>query len=323
MAISCGDPCGIGTEVVLGALATLRPRRFAAVVIGDRALIPARIARAQPRALPPLRPGELVAVEASELGRDDRRPGRPGLPAGRAQLAAIDAALELVLAGGADAIVTAPVSKEAISRAAPSIGFRGHTEYLAKRSGAGPIAMMFHGPRLNVALATTHLPLAAVPHALTTARIVEVGRLLNRAMRSLFGVRRPRIGVCALNPHAGEGGLLGGEEIELVAPAVDELGAVGRFVGPLPADAAFRQAATGRIDAVVALYHDQATVPVKLLDFGRSVNLTLGLPFLRTSVDHGVAYDIAGKNRADPTSMRAAIRLAAKISSERRDFAGM
>lgn len=325
LVVSSGDPSGIGPEVCLRALATMRGRDFATVVAGDAAQLPARWPRVSAPPWPALSAGEVLAWEVSRLAAANRRPGRPSIEGGRAQLAYVDRAADAVLAGAADAIVTAPVSKKAIVDAHPGLDFVGHTEHLAARAGGAKVAMMFHGPRLRVALVTTHLALADVPRALSPARIVEVARLLERALVEWFGVAAPRIAIAALNPHAGEGGLFGDEEARVLGPALRALarGGHGRFEGPVPADAVFRRATTGEVDGVVALYHDQATVPVKLLDFRRAVNVTLGLPFVRTSVDHGVAYDIAGKGRADPASLRAAIRLAVEIVKMRADFAGM
>jgi 4-hydroxythreonine-4-phosphate dehydrogenase len=311
--LSSGDPCGIGPEVTEKALRTMRNREFVAVVAGDAAQMPARWERVGPPPWTPRPPGTVLAWEVSKLVPADRRPGKPSIAAGRAQLAYVDAAIDAVLAKAADAIVTAPVSKKAIVDAHEGMEFVGHTEHLALRAGDPPVAMMFHGPKLKIALATTHISLAEVPGALTTARIVEVGQLLAAALTRWFGIARPHIGVAALNPHAGEGGMFGDEEGRIVAPAVQALRRQGRFDGPIPADAVFRQAADGKLDAVVALYHDQATMPVKLLDFQQAVNVTLGLPFVRTSVDHGVAYDIAGKGVAEAASLRAAIRLAASL----------
>jgi 4-hydroxythreonine-4-phosphate dehydrogenase len=308
---------------VRAALATRGPRDFVAVVAGDAAQMPSRWERVGPPPWPARPAGSVLAWEVSRLAVADRRAGVPSRGAGRAQLAYVDAAADAVIGGAAAAMVTAPVSKKAIADAHPGLDFVGHTEHLAARAGGARVAMMFHGPRLKVALVTTHLPLARVPAALSTARIVEVGRLLADALVRWFGIARPRIGVAALNPHAGEGGLFGDEEKRVVAPAVRVLSRGGRFVGPVPADAVFRKAADGELDGVVALYHDQATVPVKLLDFRRAVNVTLGLPFVRTSVDHGVAYDIAGRGVADPASLQAALRLAVAIARRRGDFAGM
>lgn len=326
IAISSGDPSGIGPEVALRALATMRGRDFVAVVVGDAAQLPARAERVGPPPWPSRPAGAVLGWEVSRLRAAERRPGRPSKAGGRAQLAYVDAAADAVLAGAAAAIVTAPVSKAAIVAAHPGMDFIGHTEHLARRAGGAQVAMMFHGPRLKVALVTTHLPLARVPGALTRARIVEVGRLLCDALVAWFGVARPRIGVAALNPHAGEGGLFGDEESRVIVPAVRSLATRapgGTFEGPIPADTVFRRAVEGSLDGVVALYHDQATMPVKLLDFRQAVNVTLGLPFVRTSVDHGVAYDIAGQGLADPASMRAAIRLAVEIAKRRADFASM
>lgn len=232
------------------------------------------------------------------------------------QVSALVAGVDLVLADPHHrALVTAPIDK---ARAhAEGLAYPGHTEYLAARAGVEEFAMLMAGPRLRVVVATIHLPLRDVPRALTIAGIVRAGRLLARALRKHFARERPVIGVLGLNPHAGEQGHLGDEEITTVAPAVAELsrwasehGEPAIFRGPLPADTAFAQHADGLLDGVVAMYHDQGLAPFKLLHMRDGVNMTLGLPFVRTSPDHGTARDIAGHGVADPSSMFAAIAYA-------------
>jgi len=300
IALSAGDPSGVGPEVIRSALRRL-PRGARVRVFGDASLA-ARLG------------GGTSFVEVTRLAAADRRPGRPTRAGGLAQLAYLEAAVREVEAGRAVALVTAPVSKEGITRATGR-AFSGHTEWLAARAGRGPddVAMVFTGGGITVALATTHIPLAKVARTLRPARILRVTQLLHAWLRGFDRRRRrARILVCALNPHAGEGGLVGDEEARIVAPAVRAARRLlgSGIVGPVPADAAFRIALDRPATGVVALYHDQATLPVKLVAFGRSANITLGLPYLRTSVDHGVAYDRAGRGTAQAGGLVAAIEIA-------------
>jgi len=317
LAVSIGCPSGIGPEVsVVGAHALLdRHADVQVSLYGD----PGALADAAAmRGLGLDRP-RLALVATSTLRPDERVPGRPGVAAGLAQLAAIDTAADAVRAGGADALVTGPVSKKAITQA--GVAFLGHTEHLAARWGAARVVMMFAGPRLRTSLVTTHLPLSAVSAAITEEAVRETILLTVGALRSWWGLAEPRVGVSGLNPHAGEGGLLGAEDDGVIAPAVraarEALGAGVELVGPLPAEAVYRQARDGRWDAVVAMIHDQATIASKLLDFGDAVNVTLGLPHLRTSVDHGTAYDLAGRGEADARGMIAALSLAYTLTRQR------
>lgn len=231
---------------------------------------------------------------------------------GRAQLAALDHAIDLVRTGRADALVTGPTSKEAI--VASGTPFVGQTERCAERAGlsADDVTMLFLGERLRIAVVTRHLALRDVPGALDARSVQRSIEHLDRALVAL-GIASPRIAVCGLNPHAGEKGLFGDEERVVIAPAMGAARVSGRLEGPAPAEAAFRHAAEGRHDGVVAMYHDQATIPSKLLDFGRAANVTWGLPFVRTSVDHGVGLDIAGQGVADPGGMIAAIDIAIRL----------
>jgi 4-hydroxythreonine-4-phosphate dehydrogenase len=247
--------------------------------------------------------------------------GQPTREAGRAQLAWIDQAMDLVTSGAADAMVTGPVSKHAISSAGGrGRGFLGHTEYLAERLGAAEVVMAFWSEKLVVSLVTTHLPIAKVSRALTPegvgSAVFHTARLARRLER-----HAPEVAVSGLNPHAGEQGLLGREEIERITPGIAvakkrlaRAGVRATLTGPIGAETAIRKAYAGAYDAVVAMYHDQATIPMKLVGFGNAVNVTLGLPIVRTSVDHGTGYDIAGKGKADARAMRSAIALAARLS---------
>jgi 4-hydroxythreonine-4-phosphate dehydrogenase len=304
--VTLGDPTGIGPELVAVALAR-DPRDL--VVYGDAEIL-ARGASAMGVALPP---HELVGAEVDP--RD----------AGRAQVAWLEHAVEDARNGELDALVTAPIHKAACLAA----GFRfpGHTELLAARLGGGaPVTMMFVGPKLRVSLATIHVALAEVPRVLTTDGIVRAIGHTAEALVHDFGIARPRVAVAGLNPHAGEQGHFGDEETRLVSPAIAAARMqfpAAEITGPHVPDAVFRAHLDGKHDAVVALYHDQGLIPVKLVDFEDAVNCTLGLwaagrPFVRTSPDHGVAHDIAFTGRARPTSFLAAVRLAREMLAARR-----
>ena len=310
--ISLGDPAGIGPEVVVRALAA-RPA-VPAVVYGDRGVLDRAAAAA---GVPALAHHQIVAV--TNLGAAEVVAGRPNDVSGRAQLDYLDAATDAALAGRIAGLVTAPISKAWIARA--GFTFPGHTEYLAARAGGVPVAMMLAGPRLRVTVATTHIALRDVARVLTPEQIASAVVLTARALQDAFGLHRPRVAVAGLNPHAGEEGRFGDEEGRLVTPALElaraRLAAERLDVelsGPHVPDAVFRLAALGRFDAVVALYHDQGLIPVKLLHFDDAVNVTLGLPFVRTSPDHGTAYDIAGRGVARPDSFLAALDLAARLA---------
>ncbi|MBU3911023.1 MAG: 4-hydroxythreonine-4-phosphate dehydrogenase PdxA [Candidatus Omnitrophica bacterium] len=222
---------------------------------------------------------------------------------------AIKKAVEILKKGRAQALVTAPVNKSVVR-------FKGHTEYLAKATNTRKFAMMFYAASMKVTIVTRHLPLLKVPRSLTRENIETAIDLTNKALKKYFEISKPRIGVCGLNPHAGEQGLMGDEEKKIIIPAIKRAKRNAPGVqGPLPGDAAFYMAHKGMLDAVVAMYHDQGLAPFKMLAFNKGVNVTLGLPFIRTSPDHGTAYDIAGKGIADPNSMKEAMKLAARMSA--------
>lgn len=320
-----GDPAGVGGELTLAAwrdradpmpvfFALDDPARLADLArrIGIAAPIreiagPEEAAALFGAALPVL-PVPLAAVAV---------PGQPDPANGRAVLSSIDQAVALVRAGRAAAMVTNPIQKSTLYET----GFLhpGHTEYLADLAGlAAPPVMMLEGGGLRVALVTIHLALKDVPQQLSRDAIVHTGMVTAAALRRDFGLARPRLAVAALNPHAGELGSIGREEIDIVAPAVADLRAAGIDVtGPHPADTLFHAAARAAYDAVVCLYHDQALIPLKTLDFDTGVNITLGLPFIRTSPDHGTALDIAGRGVASPNSLKAALRTAARLAAAR------
>jgi 4-hydroxythreonine-4-phosphate dehydrogenase len=241
--------------------------------------------------------------------------GTPDDMSGAAQVAYLEAAVAAAASGELAAIVTAPISKTWARRA--GFSFPGHTELLAARLGAREVVMMFAGPKLRVALATVHVALADVPRVLTTARVRATIELVAAALARDFGIARARIGVVGLNPHAGEGGLIGREDLEVIAPALAARCGDAVVAGPLVPDAAFRAALAGQHDALIAMYHDQGLIPVKLVDFEDSVNVTLGLTIVRTSPDHGTAYDIAGRGLARATSMQRALALAVEMVDRR------
>lgn len=282
VAITAGDPAGIGPE------------------IASRAASDPRVTEAcEPLVLGPP-PGRTFV--AGQLSGE----------AGRAAYDTIVRAVDAAKAGDVDAIATAPVNKEAFKLA--GLPWAGHTDLLAHLTGAAHVAMMFHSDALRVVLATVHVPLADVPRALTQASLERTIALTARSL-PLFDKMQPRIAVAGLNPHAGEHGLFGREEVEVITPAIEACRGRGIDVeGPFPADTVFVRARRGEFDVVVACYHDQGLIPVKLLAFGQAVNVTLGLPIIRTSVDHGTAFDIAGKGIADPQSMIAAVLLAARLA---------
>jgi 4-hydroxythreonine-4-phosphate dehydrogenase len=325
IAISAGDPSGVGAEVTARAIHELR-REIVPYVFGDARLFDRELHGAGLPVVPagaPLPPrGALVTV--THLPPGAVRPGHPAPAGGPAQLAFLEAAFLAVQRGDADALVTAPVSKAQVARALP--GFIGHTEWLEARFGGRRSVMMLAGEKLKVALATNHVAFHALRRALTPARIADTIAITHRSMREDLGVARPRIALAALNPHAGEEGTFGDEERTLLREALARAARSGaRAVGPFPADSVFFRAALGEFDAVVALYHDQGLIPVKLLDAvggDPAVNVTLGLPIVRASPDHGVAYDIAGKGKASAASMIAAVRLAARIARVRGARAG-
>jgi 4-hydroxythreonine-4-phosphate dehydrogenase len=259
---------------------------------------------------------EILLPEADGLASASARAPTLTLPAavaGRIVRASIEAAVGLALSGEVDAIVTGPADKRALRAA--GVDFPGHTEWLAALAGGVDVAMMLVAGGLRVVLVTTHLPLREVPAAVTVEGLLTSGRLALRALEEWWGIEDPRLAVCALNPHAGDGGLFGAEDDEVLRPAAQELGAVG----PLPADTVFVRALRGEFDAVLVPYHDVGMTAVKLVGFGSGVNVTLGLPFIRTAPDHGTALDIAGMGVADPGSMGEAIRLAIELATVRRE----
>ena len=312
LALTTGEPAGIGPEIALAALDPPLPADI--TLIGDSTLLAERVGGAGREPIDPLWIHHVPLAAPAQPGRLDVRNARY-------VLSTLDVAIDGCRSGRFDAIVTAPVQKSIINDA--GIAFSGHTEYLAERTGTPRVVMMLagataHGP-LRVALATTHLPLARVSAALTIDGLADTLRILDHDLRGRFAIPRPRIAVAGLNPHAGEGGHLGREELDVIAPALERARAAGIDAdGPLPADSLFVPDVVRRYDAVLAMFHDQGLPVLKYATFGHGVNITLGLPFVRTSVDHGTALDIAGSGCAQAGSLHAALELAIELTATSR-----
>ena len=313
--ISCGEPAGVGPEVAARAWALLKddvpmfwlgdprhlPKDFPHRVITD----PAQAAETCPDALP---------VIAHPFARP-AQPGQPDPANAQGVIDVIARGVALVRAGEAAALCTAPIHKKALKDGA-DFAYPGHTEYLAALAGVDDVVMMLASDQLRVVPATIHIALEQVPGTLTPTLLRRVIEITAEGLRRQFGIKTPRIAVAGLNPHAGEGGTMGTAEVDWIAGLIQQMQSEGhKLSGPLPADTMFHAAARARYDAAVAMYHDQALIPIKTLDFDKGVNVTLGLPFIRTSPDHGTAFDIAGRGIANPSSMVEAIRLAARMAA--------
>ena len=344
--VTSGDPGGIGPEVTHGAVRMLRKRRRIlperpVAVIGDAYLYARMLKRPREMHTYHILPvDDFVDNPGYMLQHIEPEPGKPWRPlfldcgfkdeasvpvgkvskeAGERAATYLDAALDLLGEGLSDAVCTAPICKEAMS---PEVfPYPGHTELFADELGVKHPVMMLSGGGLRVALATIHEPLSRVPELLTRPLLRAVLRVVREAMREDFGIADPRIAVCGLNPHAGENGMFGDEEQRIIEPAITMAREAGYFVeGPFPADTLFWRAMQGQYDGIVAMYHDQGLIPVKLVAFESACQTTLGLPIVRTSVDHGTAFDIAGQNKANPESMKSAIRLACQLALRRREL---
>ncbi len=328
IAVTMGDPAGIGAEVIVKAAGARRERRGAPsmVVIGDLGVMRETSRRLRSRcAVRRWQPGEPIAtlsealpvLAASELSATARHPGRPSVAGAHAAYDYIMRGAQMAMRGEVDALVTGPISKEWMNRAGHR--YPGQTEVLAGLAKVRLFRMMFAGDALKLALVTVHIALADVPAAINVKNVLDTIRLLARHLRECHGLARPRIGVLGLNPHAGEHGLFGDEERRAIAPAVRRAGREGiDAFGPLAPDSAFLRTQGGfRFDAAVAMYHDQGLIALKTLEFDRAVNVTLGLPFIRTSPDHGTAFEIAGSAAARPSSMIAALEYAGRAAMMR------
>ncbi|KAF0215559.1 MAG: 4-hydroxythreonine-4-phosphate [Geobacteraceae bacterium] len=323
IAVTMGDPTGIGPEIIARALAMPEISNICRpLVLGDVATMERGIAitgaplrvEALPEGAPPEEPaaGVMYLRSLSGLAQADMKFGKPTAASGEAMFRYITEAARLCLEGFAAAMATAPINKEAMNRAGHA--YPGHTELLAELTGTGEFVMMLAGERLRVTLVTIHEALRDVPSLVTIDRVLSTIKITRNDLQRYFK-KNPRLAVLALNPHCGEGGLFGDEEERVIRPAVEAAQREGiDAVGPLSADTLFHFAAKGEYDAVVCMYHDQGLIPLKLLHFDDGVNVTLGLPIIRTSVDHGTAYDLAGTGRASAASMAAAIKMAAEMA---------
>ncbi|MDR4481181.1 MAG: 4-hydroxythreonine-4-phosphate dehydrogenase PdxA [Nitrospira sp.] len=323
LGLTMGDPAGIGPEVIAKALADKALTRLCCpVVIGSRHVmertiawlkLPLQVVEFQPTDTMRVKAGQVAVADPLEGPLPKFRMGVATAVTGAASIACIKRAVELAQAGSLDGIVTAPINKEAMNMA--GYHYPGHTELLAELTQTKEFGMMIVGGPLKIMFTTTHVAIHALSPLLTTDRIAKAIRLAHLGLTKYFGIARPRIGVAALNPHAGEHGLFGNEEATSIAPAVRLARASGiKASDPLPADTLFGKAARGAYDGVVAMYHDQGLIPLKLVAFGTCVNLTVGLPIIRTSVDHGTAYDIAGKGIAEHGSLLEAVKVAARLA---------
>lgn len=311
LAVTMGDPGGIGPEIVLKALRSPNRPEARVLVFGGRAVLDREADRL---GLPAVESHADTALrDVTDFPAKEITPREPDAASGRASLDCIEAAVEAVLAGEADALVTGPISKAAIGAA--GCPHPGHTEMLADLTGGGKPLMVLVARRLRVAFATTHLPLRDVAEALSAESVTRAVAVLSDGLRHFFGIDAPRIAVCGLNPHCGDAGRFGDEDQRIVAPAAEEARQRGvRVEGPLPADTLFARAAEGVFDGVVALYHDQGMIAVKMEGVHEVVNVTLGLPIIRTSVGHGTAFDIAGRGEANERSLLRAMRLGARMA---------
>ena len=326
IAITLGDHNGVGPEVVLKSLLDARLARFVQpVVVGSAHVLSTHAARLGytdmriqvVHSIPEcIKAGDVIVLDVTNGEKPDIAFGQITEEAGRVAMASVERATDMCLEGVVDGMVTAPISKEAISRA--GYAEPGHTEFIAKRVGCDEYTMMMISEDLRVGLVTGHIPIWDVPKGVTKEAILETLRVIHACLASDFGIQRPKIGVLGLNPHAGEGGVLGREEIESIIPAVRAACDEGSLVfGPFPADGFFAIGAYRLYDAVLAMYHDQGLVPFKTLAFESGVNYTAGLPIVRTSPDHGTAFNIAGEGKASPGSMRSAIYLALDVARRR------
>ncbi len=326
LGITMGDPTGIGPEVIVKAYKEPRTTKDCIpVVLGDPNVIKKTVSDLNAKLdvniisvddIKSLKPNikTINIVKLSNLDPARLKIGRPDKIAGKMMVTYIREAVRLAMIGSINAMVTAPINKAAINNA--GFNYPGHTEMLAELTRTEDFCMMLVGKKLKVSLVTTHLPIREIPNTITPGMIFKTIKLTYEALVDYFGIKNPKIAVVALNPHAGEEGLFGVEEKELIIPGIKKAESMGiQVFGPLAADTAFHFAYKGKYDVVVGIYHDQALIPIKMINFDDSVNVTLGLPIVRTSVDHGTAYDIAGKGIANAESMVAAILLASKMSS--------
>jgi len=323
--ITMGDPSGVGPEIIVKALSDgamydhCRP-----LVLGDpgalklamKGDVSIEIREVDGPAEAGGVRGRIDLMPICKLDKECMVPGFPVVQGGRAMMDCVAKAVEMAMRREIAAVVTCPINKSLMQQA--GYPYEGHTQFIAGITGSRDYVMMLAGKSLRVALVTIHCALKDVPYLLTTERIFRTIAVTGKALLRDFGIKNPRLAVAALNPHAGEEGLFGAEEEEIIKPSMEKAGTEGyNVMGPFPADTLFHRVVQGQFDAVIAMYHDQGLIPIKLLHFSDAVNVTLGLPIIRTSVDHGTAYDIAGKGVADPSSLKEAIRMAVKMADSR------
>jgi 4-hydroxythreonine-4-phosphate dehydrogenase len=310
IAVSMGDPNGIGPEILAACLRDGElNERIEILPVGSPPVLEYYLERAG-------EPLPEVTIEPVHADPEFRLlPGRADTHAGSLAMHSVARAITLCQEGRVEAMTTCPISKEVIARA--GFDFPGHTEFIAEKTGSAEVLMMMVADRLRVGLVSAHIPLSQAAQAVTAESVSRTVRLMATSLRQDFGLESPRIAVLGLNPHAGDGGVLGREEIEVITPTIVSLSGVAELTGPFPADGFFGSGAWKHVDGVVAMYHDQGLAPFKALSFGRGVNFSAGLPIVRTSPDHGTGFDIAGSGKADPSSLKAALLLAAEIARKR------
>jgi 4-hydroxythreonine-4-phosphate dehydrogenase len=320
IAISMGDFNGVGPEVILKHLSKIDLSSSTPLLIGSETVfqfyeksLNIRVARHRISETSEIEEGSVNILSISDIDESDIQPSKISKSAGLAAMKAVEYGINSCLAGQADALVTAPISKEAIHKA--GYIYPGHTEFLAEKTGTELVTMILATDQLRVGLQTGHIPMKEVPGSINSNDIVYKIESLDKSLRENFGIDHPKIAVLGLNPHAGDGGVLGTEETEFIQPAVNEVHKKGIHAeGPFPADGFFGSRKHTQYDAILAMYHDQGLIPFKALSFGKGVNFTAGLPIIRTSPDHGTAFDIAGQNKANPDSFTSAYNLAVKMS---------
>ncbi|MEE8575596.1 MAG: 4-hydroxythreonine-4-phosphate dehydrogenase PdxA [Thermodesulfobacteriota bacterium] len=316
IAVTMGDAAGVGPEVILKALRSRKVRSVARpVIVGDECVlrkVALKTGLPFPRSIEIINPAPSLSINGASLA-----PGRLGTGLAKATPLYIKEAVRMALKGEAAAVVTAPINKAVLNKKA---GFKypGHTEFIAHLTGSKDYAMMLGGARLKVILVTIHEPLRDVPKLITCRRVLKTIEITADTFNRYFGIKKPRIGVAGLNPHAGEGAMFGDEEMRIIGPAIKKAQKAGiNAIGPVAPDTVFMRAVAGEFDCVVAMYHDQGLAPLKLIHFEDAINTTLGLPIIRTSVDHGTAYDIAWKGVASARSMKHAIVTAAEMAARK------
>ncbi|MDX1672505.1 MAG: 4-hydroxythreonine-4-phosphate dehydrogenase PdxA [Balneolaceae bacterium] len=325
VAITTGDINGIGTEIILKTLSNIDLIHATPVILGSSELIEYYDQRIQSNldlelisSAEQIKIGKVNLLECVKIGRQDIEPGKITEISGAASMKSVEEGIRLCLEGLTDALVTAPISKEAVNLAGYSIP--GHTEFLAEKTGTDRVLMMLVNESFRLGLATIHIPVSRIHEQLSKQRIVQTVGMMDRSLREDFGIENPEIAVLGLNPHAGDGGVIGDEEIEVIGPAIEKARENDLNIeGPFPADGFFGNRKYRQFHGVIAMYHDQGLIPFKTISFGKGVNFTAGLPFVRTSPDHGTAFDIAGENKANPASFREALQLAGELSKNRKE----